>query len=431
MLDSLKQKKIAILGFGKEGQATFEYLKKHGVSVAAVLDKNAEQFNNAQTDLSGVTCIGGEAYLDSINEFDLLFRAPGIPRNHPKLLAYKNQDAVYSHTKLFFEICPCDVVGVTGTKGKTTTASLIYEILKRSGKSVFLGGNIGVPPLSFVDHLNSDSVAVLELSSFQTIDLHKSPHTGVILTVTSDHLDDGSFRPSSHSTTAEYLGAKAQMIAHQDENDFAILHPSLGEVFLNSGRGRKIFFDAKSYEGYLTNLLGSHNFENIAAAAETCKALGVAEDVIRIAVAEFAGVPQRLQFVGEKNGIKYVNDSASTNPDSTLAAIESFDSGLVLIIGGYDKGIDYKNLCARILSANHIKGLVVVGDLSAKLLPLLQGFKGKILTGSQNMQEIIDQANSLAETGDVILLSPAAASFGMFKDSKDRGSQFDQTIKSL
>jgi UDP-N-acetylmuramoylalanine--D-glutamate ligase len=337
---------------------------------------------------------------------------------------------VYSHVKLFMDLCPCPAIAVTGTKGKTTTTTLIFEILKKAGLDVRLGGNIGTPPLDFVHELTPESVAVLELSSFQTIDLHKSPHVGVILTVTSDHLDDGSFRPSSHSSLAEYFQAKAQLIANQTPEDFAVLHPGLGEVFTEAGQGKKVFYDATAAESFERKLLGNHNLENIAAAAAACSVFGVDDESIRTAVAEFGGVPQRLQLVGERDGVKYVNDSASTNPDSTSAAIDSFASGVILIIGGFDKGLDYSGLGNKIKSSPQVKGLVVIGDLTPKILAAVNGFTGKALTGAKDMKEIVSQARSLSAPGDVVLLSPAAASFDMFKNSKDRGSQFDQEVQA-
>lgn len=414
MAIDLNNKKIAILGFGVEGQAVAEYLKKKNIPLAAILDQK-ENPN----------------YLDNLSDYDVIFRSPGVPRNHPKLLAYPNQENIYSMTKLFFDLCPCPIISVTGTKGKTTTTSLIYEIIKASGKKTFLGGNIGKPLLEFVDDLDAESVAVVEMSSFQAQDLQKSPHVGVILNVTHDHLDDGTFRPASHTTQDEYLRAKAQMIANQGPEDFAVLHYELGEIFTKSGQGKKIIFKPEDAAGYETKLLGQHNLENISAAVHAAQAFGIPEGVIKQAVAEFKGVPQRLEVVAEKNGIKFVNDSASTNPDSTIAAIKAFDSNLVLIIGGSDKQLDYTDLCKLIIKSPHIKALVVIGQIQGLILSAVQGYKGQVLTGATNMQEIITQALSVTKPGDTILLSPAAASFGMFKHSKDRGQQFNDIVQSL
>jgi UDP-N-acetylmuramoylalanine--D-glutamate ligase len=429
----LQGKKIAILGFGKEGQATFAYLKKIGIIATAILDA-APELKPEQVAATGgdaVRFVGGSGYMDGLDEYDLIFRSPGVPRSHPKLLAYANQDAIFSHIKLFFDRCPGSIIAVTGTKGKTTTTSLIYEILKRSGKKAFLGGNIGETPLDFMDQVTRDSLVVLEVSSFQAQDLHKSPRVGVILNVTHDHLDDGTFRAASHATNDEYLRAKAQLIANQTEDDAAILHPGLPELFRNSGRGRKVMIRPDDFRDWERKLLGDHSLENIGAAVLACREVGVADDNMRKTVAEFSGVPMRLQLVAEKKGVKYVNDSASTNPDSTIAAIRSFKGNVVLILGGSEKGLDYGELGRVILGSSHVKAIVAIGQVAPKIIAAVEGFQGRILTGAGDMAQIISQANSAAQTGDTVLLSPASASFGMFENSKDRGSQFDLAVEAL
>jgi UDP-N-acetylmuramoylalanine--D-glutamate ligase len=425
MLEKFIGKRIAILGFGKEGQATFDYLSRHGVQISAILDQAAApKFHVPE----GARYVGGESYLDGLDEFDFIFRSPGFPRTHPRLSSFPNQENIYSHMKLFLDLCPCIVVAVTGTKGKTTTAALIDHIMKCAGKRTFLGGNIGQPPLNFVDAVSADDVVVLEISSFQSQDLHRSPHIGVILNVTQDHLDDGTFRPASHASLQEYLEAKANLIKHQSPKDFAILHPALGGLFTGSGQGKKVVFDPASAASYQTRLLGSHNLENISAAVAAMQVLGQTEDVIRKGVAGFPGVAQRLQLVAEKRGVKYYNDSASTNPDSTIAAISSFSQPVILIVGGSEKGLDYTELGQKIVNSPHVRGLVLVGQVAPKILSAISGFKGEIRDGAHNMEEIVRQADSIAASGDVVLLSPAAASFDMFENSKDRGVQFDREV---
>lgn len=429
----LKGKKIAILGFGKEGQATFEYLQGHGIPVSAVLD-GKDSLTPDQQDVIKKTAaefIGGSKYLDTLNDYEVIFRSPGMPRMHPKLLAFKDQEAILSNTKLFFELCPCPIIAVTGTKGKTTTVSIIYEVAKAAGKKVFLGGNIGEPPLAFLKDLSPDALAILEVSSFQAQDLHKSPHVGVILNVTHDHLDDGTFRAASHASNQEYLLAKAQLIAHQTDKDVAILHSELGDIFKNSGRGRKIIMNPEEFKNWSRRIPGEHNLENISAAVLTCRELGISEEVIKSVIEKFAGVQFRLQTVAEKHGVTFINDSASTNPDSTIAAIHSFTRPLVLILGGAEKGLDYSELGKLIRNSSHVKALVVIGQIAPKILAAVEGFTGKIITGALNMTQIISQVNSVTEPGDIVLLSPAAASFGMFENSKDRGHQFNRAIESL
>jgi UDP-N-acetylmuramoylalanine--D-glutamate ligase len=416
MLEQLTGKKIAILGFGQEGQACLSYLTRHGIKPTAILDLAPEP---GAAIPAGVNYVGGESYLDALKDYDFIFRSPGMPRMHPKLLAYPNQAAIYSQTKLFFDLCPSMIVAVTGTKGKTTTANLMAQIFTAAGKKVWMGGNMGTPLLEFVDDIKPEDVTVLELSSFQTHDLHKSPHVGVILNVTQDHLDDGT----------EYVRAKANLIAHQGSDDVAVLHPALGAEFIGSGQGRKVILDPKSAAKYKRTILGEHNLENIAAASQAALAAGVTEDVIAQAVGSFAGVPQRLQKVAETGGISYYNDSASTNPDSTIAAIASFTQPIILILGGSEKNLDFAELGRKIVSAPNVKGLVVIGQVAKKILASAKGYSGQTAAGAKNMAEIVAQARAMAEPGDVILLSPGAASFGMFKNSKDRGNQFDAEVK--
>jgi UDP-N-acetylmuramoylalanine--D-glutamate ligase len=250
-----------------------------------------------------------------------------------------------------------------------------------------------------------------------------------VLNITADHLDEsGTYEKSSHATVKEYFDAKLQILAHQTKNDFAIISHLLPSSVRNAGLGQKIIFMPEDVADFEYQILGKHNLENIAAAAAVARVLKIPEAKTRTAVKEFKGLPHRLQKILTKDSITYIDDSISTNEDSTIAAINAFETPIILIVGGSSKGLDYQKLGAAIKSAKHLKGLIVVGEEGPRILHITEGYKGTVLTGARNMPEIVSQAKSIAEPGDTILLSPAAASFDMFKNYKDRAEQFVSEI---
>ncbi|HYE21965.1 MAG TPA: Mur ligase family protein, partial [Verrucomicrobiae bacterium] len=308
MLENLVNKKIAILGLGVNNRQLADYLTQKGITFEVV---------------DGWT--SNKELADKIIQFDLVFRTPGIPVNSQAIqTAIQKGIQIYSQTKLFFDLCPCPIIGVTGTKGKGTTSSLIFKILVQGKKRAWLAGNIGKDPFEFIDELKPDDIVVLELSSFQLQDIHRSPHIAVVLNITSDHVNP-NLEMATHYTQEEYIGAKSNIIKFQTDSDFAILHRELPDWFKSLGSGKKIYIDPSTAESYTTKLIGNHNHENIAAAIAVGKLLLVNENDIRKAVAEFEPLPHRLQIVGTNSGITYVDDSISTNVDSTIAAIKSFD----------------------------------------------------------------------------------------------------------
>jgi UDP-N-acetylmuramoylalanine--D-glutamate ligase len=409
MLEDLNGKKIAIVGMGINNQKLGEYLGKHGIKFEII-----ENWGK-NSDLVG-----------KLDSHDIIFRTPGLPYLSPAIQqAKRNGVEISSQTKLFFELCPAKIIGITGTKGKGTTATLIAKILEAGDYKVWLGGNIGVDPFEFLDFVHESDMVVLELSSFQLQDLGRSPHIAVVLNITADHLDDsGNYEKSSHATLEEYLDAKLQIIAHQNESDFAVISHDLPEKVKNIGKGQKIIFKPSFVSDFEYQLIGKHFLENIAAAAAVGKILNIPEEKIRQVVAEFKGLPHRMQKIGEKDGITYINDSLGTNEDTAIAAIKAIKTPLVVIMGGSSKGLDYKNLGEVVKNQPNIKAVVIVGEVAPKILEQIQGFSGKILSDAKNMKEILKQARSVAEPGDTILLAPAAASFDMFKGYADRGNQF-------
>lgn len=440
-LDDLKNHRIGILGFGQEGQAVLKYLADHELS-ATVYDQK-----------------DGDNYLDSISDCTLLFRSPGIWRKHPKILdAEKAGVVITSQTKWFFENSKATIIGVTGTKGKGTTSSLIYEILKASGKKaeqdVFLTGNIGkIQPLEFIDSTNENTIVVYELSSFQLQDLTQSPHVGICLMTTSDHLNH-------HEHLEEYHGAKAAITAFQTDANTAIYNNDYeaSSKIGSAGFGEKLVISAQKQpvsgafisgdkiivsnpkagiENYeidctVRKLRGAHNLENIAAASLAGVTMGIDLETISKTVNDFAGLEHRLQFVGEINGVSYYNDSISTVPETTIAALNSFDQPIHLLIGGSDKGLDYSMLVKDISSRSNIASLNFLGEIGAKLKTSFEVNQTSIpLFGSfSNFKESMTSISERAKVGEIVLLSPASASFDMFKNYADRGNQFVALVKN-
>jgi len=451
-----KGKKIAVLGTGIEGLSSAKFLKEAGALVTLLDQKNQDQLT-ADTIMAArslnLDVYWGANYLTFLNQFEIIVRTPSIRPDLPTLSLAKGHGAlVTSNTQIFFDLCPCPIIGVTGTKGKGTTSTLIYEILKKEGKSVFLGGNIGNPPLDFLAQLKPSDLVVLELSSFQLFDLTKSPQVAVVLMVTSEHLD-------WHKDATEYKEAKFNIVRNQRPEDFAIVNIDyqVSREFLQVGQGQKISVSSHSTleSGvYLKNefvyrnfgkeekvveiekvgLIGPHNLENVVAAVGAASALSVSVDSISQAIQEFKGLEHRLELVREEAGVKFYNDSFSTTPETAIAAIKSFQDREILILGGSDKGSDYTELGRTIVSAQNVKALVLIGQMGSKIKLAVEAagsFSGKILEGAKNMEEIVTQAKSVAQSGDVVLLSPACASFDMFPNYKERGRQFKEVVNSI
>ena len=419
----LKDKKVAILGLGREGLSTLKFLKKNKIKPDVLDIKN---------DPKGVRKSGpygaGKNYLDRIADYDLVFRTPGFPRLHPKLLAAEKKGIrVSSNTKLFFDLCPAKIIGITGTKGKTTTTFLIYEILKsKFGKKVFIAGNFGKPALDILPKLTKKSLVVLELSSFQLQDLSKSPDVAVITNISIDHMDSsGKFGPATHQTEKEYFNAKINIVKHQKMAGLAVINKILKNKTKKIGRGKKIYCSPSPVQ---TKLLGTHNLENIALAVEVGKIFNVPKQKIIKAVKDFKGVKHRLEFVKKINDISFYNDSAATNPDATLAALKSFKESLHIILGGSDKGLDYRKLARFILKSKNIKSAALIGQIKNTLYKLIGPKKSKKI---KTLKDAVLYLFKKSGKNEVVLLSPAAASFDMFESYAHRGKEFKKIVNRL
>lgn len=442
--------KIAILGFDREGQATLRFLMREPEFRDAeiwVLDKKKDIEVPA-----GVRSRLGDEYLAGLDQFDMIVRTPGARIHLPEIQSViAHGTNVTSGTKLFFDRCPGRIVGITGTKGKGTTTTLTYEILKRGGKKAFIAGNIGKPALDILPDMDADSWAVLELSSFQLIDLTKSPHVGVALMVTSEHLD-------WHKNVEEYAAAKAAIVKFQSPDDYAVLaedYPrsisyremTRGKVFTFSRNhpvkrgtwaedGAFWFSDDAGEKEKICDVAalqipGKHNWENASAAITVGKVLGVANADIAAAIKEFHGLEHRLEFVAELNGVRYYNDSYSTTPDAAMVAIEAFDAPKIMILGGSSKNSDFAALGKTISESKTVKAIIGIGVEWPRIKEHIHNPGVQIIEGCKTMPEIMLAARAAAAPGDVVILSPACASFGMFKSYTDRGEQFKAAVKTL
>lgn len=471
-IKDLHNKRVAVLGFGQEGQAVSRYLSNHNINCVVFDEKPYENWDENIRILIenqlGITTITGLGYLDKLTTFDYIFRSPGFWRKHPVLLAAETAAAkITSQTKWFMEHTPAITIGVTGTKGKGTTCSLIYEIIKRAQVSrhssivnaqLYLTGNIGkVQPLDFLDTLHTDDVVVYELSSFQLQDLETSPDYSVCLMVTSDHLNH-------HQTLHEYHEAKSTIAKYQTKHQSIVYNSDYLAANLIGKQGNGIKYQVTKQaldpmmQGALIDekqncitiqgqmltsmvidcsqrkLRGNHNLENIAAASLVAAQLGIEANIIEPTVKEFPGLEHRLQFVGTVQSVSYYNDSISTVPDTTIAAIHSFIEPVILIVGGSNKGIPYEHMVNDIIAQSNIKAVAIMGETGIIIDQLLQNKRfSKPIIGHANSSfaEILTAITALAEPGDAVLLSPASASFDMFKNYADRGNQFVAYVNSL
>ena len=452
----LQNKKVAVIGFGLEGQAVTKFLLKHGVK-PVLFDQNQLSTTNKQyLKNKSIKFTQGKEAFKKITGFDLVFRSPGVPLSKLKSLTSE----ITSQTKYFFEHCPAQIIGVTGTKGKGTTSTLIYKILKESEKrlhrKVYLTGNIGkIQALDFISRLKPNDLVVYELSSFQLQDLRISPHVAVVLMTTSEHLD-------YHKNLFEYLKAKSNITKYQASKDFAVVNLDYENSVKigKQGKGSKNFFSIKKvlsngsyYSGeavYLKNskhlnpvkiidvknllLRGEHNYENVCAAIQATTLLGSSIFEMQRVLKNFKGLEHRLERLGQKKGISFYNDSFSTTPETTIAAIKSFNEPEILILGGSSKKSNFKILGKIISNTHNIKALILIGQEAKRILqeiPKSWLVSHKIYIGAKNMKEVFSQISKIAIAGDVVLFSPACASFDMFQNYIDRGLQFKKNYKTF
>ena len=440
-------RKIAVLGLGISNRPLVRLLLEAGLHVTGCDRTPRENLEEEVLDLERRGCIlkVGEGYLEDL-EADLVFRTPGMHPNIPALAALRERGAeVTSEMEIFFECCPCTILAVTGSDGKTTTTTLISEMLKAAGKTVWLGGNIGTPLLPRCREMKAEDFAVVELSSFQLMDMKRSPHVAVVTNLAPNHLD-------VHKDMEEYIWAKENLFRFQKENDVLILNADneITQKFVGNG-ATKFFSRRQETNGVWekdgtvyrngqplmekTDILlpGEHNVENYMAAILAVEGL-VEDETIRQVARTFGGVEHRIELVRIKDGVRYYNDSIASSPTRTIAGLKSFREKVLLIAGGYDKHIPYDVLGLEI--CRHVKKLFVNGATADQIRAAVE----KAPEYRPGCPEIVDcgdfttavqMAAAAAEPGDVVLMSPASAAFDQFKNFMVRGNYFKKLIMEL
>lgn len=435
--------KIAIVGYGLQGRSAYDYWKSADNQITVCdADESLELPDDVTSKL-------GPDHLQDLDTFDLIIRSPIV---HPRDIITANgadiAKKITTVTNEFLAVCPTrNVIGVTGTKGKGTTSTLIAKMLEAAGKRVHLGGNIGTPPLDLLkDDIRSDDWVVLELANFQLIDLKKSPMMAVCLMVVPEHLN-------WHADMAEYTTAKQQLFVWQTFDDIAIYFADneYSTQIAAAGNGAKVPFfaapGARVVEGKIVigdedgmqeicsvdelKLLGEHNWQNACAAVTAAWQVTHSVSALKEVLTSFSGLEHRLELVTELDGIRYYDDSFGTTPETAIVAIQAFKESKVVILGGSDKGASYEDLAAAVRD-NNVREVLLIGDQAPRIQAALEavGFTA-FEPGGETMPEIVEKARGRAEEGDIVLLSTGCASFGMFKNYKDRGDQFKQAVRAL
>ena len=443
---SLKDKRIAVLGLGVSNRPLVRLLLDFGCQVTGCDKTPREKLDGEVLELekAGCTLHVGENYLDGV-EADVVFRTPGMHPANPAIQALVSLGAqVTSEMEVFFEVCPCTILAVTGSDGKTTTTTLVSEMLKAEGKTVWLGGNIGTPLLPLVRQMQPSDFAVVELSSFQLMDMKRSPARAVITNLAPNHLD-------IHKDMAEYVQAKTNIFRYQDENGILILNADNPITAAFRGNGKTLFFsrqkeaDVCLVDGVICRhgekvlktseilIPGVHNVENYMAAIAMVDGL-VSDETIRQVARTFGGVEHRLELVRELRGVKYINDSIGTSPTRTAAGLHALKTKPIVIAGGYDMHIPFDGLGDELCL--HAKRVYLTGDTAEKIRDAV--FASKFYKPDTPDVQLIDDfteavltAASSAEAGDIVLLSPACAAFDRFKNFAQRGEYFKKLIMEL
>lgn len=458
MVNGKQPMRIGIVGWGVEGQSVYRFFGPEH-SYLIVSEESRDDFPQESETVKvqfipkertpGVASnVADLNYLEGINACDKIVYTPTAYKNLQKVFgdspAFWSKATTSLH--IFFENTKTkNIIGVTGTKGKGTTSTLIAKMIEAQGKKVFLGGNIGKSVLDFVREVQPDDWVVLELSSFQLFKLDRSPHIAVCLMLTQEHMD-------WHADMKEYLEAKANIFKYQRLDDIAVYFAKdeNSKKLANYSSGKKIPFFEKpgAYvrgDGMIVigdnkieiisrsevKLLGEHNLQNICAALTAVFEAVGGVDKAKAVLSSFSGLEHRLELVRSLQGVKYYDDSFATTPDAAIVALRAFKEPKVVILGGSDKGLPFEQLADEVAKSN-VRHAIVIGSTSEKISALLKGRGFSAITlGLEKMLDIVKVARKLAQPGDVVLLSTGCASFGLFKDYKDRGNQFKQAVLAL
>lgn len=443
-------KNVAVIGLGVSNLALIKFLQAAGAKISGRDLKTREELGErfAELESLGIELILGREYLGGLNAFDIVMVSPGVPKDLPELVAVKQMGKQSSEISLVFQHSQAPIYGITGSSGKTTTTTLVGEMLKESGLKTYVGGNIGTPLINELVNMRPSDRVLLELSSFQLEDLTKSPHGAIITNITENHLD-------FHHTLDNYIRAKEQIYRHQNPGDFLVLNyddpltrrmarEARGQVYFFSlttpvQRGAYckgedfIFVDKQETVSFLKRselaLPGEHNVANFLAAAIFSHLMGANWDAIIHVGKTFSGVPHRLEFVLELDGVRYYNDSVATTPDRTLAALRSFQEPIILIAGGSDKQLSFDQLGHFI--HGRVKYLILLGVTAPKIRQAVLAAGDFPIDLVDTMEEAVERAGSLAQAGDVVLLSPACASFDQYRNYMARGAHFRELVRNL
>lgn len=460
-LEHLEGKSIAVIGMGVSNTPLIRMLLRAELKVTVCDKSPRERVAELAAELEslGARLQLGPDYLEKLYRYDVIFRTPGLSPNHPELVkAVERGRTVTSEMELFFQLCPCRIIGVTGSDGKTTTTTLISEFLREAGFNVYVGGNIGKPLLPDIAGMVPEDMVVVELSSFQLMTMKRSPNISVFTNLSPNHLD-------YHHTMEEYTAAKMNIFLHQKEGDRAVFNydNDITRALAQKAPAETVYFSRKSsleekgvYLGpnypegeaiWLSNqqgrrlvlplsdirLPGVHNIENYMAAIAAVDGL-VPDKCVQAVAQRFTGVEHRIELVRELNGVKYYNDSIGTSPTRTMACLDSFDQKLILIAGGYDKGVPFTQLGVEIV--RQVKALILCGATAPAIRKAVEeaegyGESGLQLIETETLAAAVAAAQAAAVPGDVVVLSPACAAFDQFKNFMERGRVFKELVNAL
>lgn len=454
--NNIKGKKVAVVGLGVSNIPLIDYLHNLMADVTIFDERDLNKLDEnivKKIHDYGFELITGKNALHFLRGFNVIFRSPSCLPNTLQLVSEQKRGAIVtSEIEMLMNVCPCKIIGITGSDGKTTTTTLIYEILKKGGYNCHLGGNIGIPLFTEVKNFKEDDIVILELSSFQLMGMEISPDISVITNISPNHLD-------KHSSYEEYIEAKKNIFKFQDENGKVVLNydNDITKDLAKEVEGKVEFFSSKEKldDGVIfddntikeckdgvrkhiinvdeIHLRGLHNYENI------CAAIAATSDLVDLntqvnAIKEFTGVKHRLEFVKEINGVKWYNDSIGTSPSRTIAGLNSFDEKIVLIAGGYDKQLDYKPLVKPIL--DKVSKLILMGDTASKIYKAVMEETERLeivfpVYKCTSLEAAVTRAKNVAKPGEIVLFSPASASFDMFKNFEERGDKFKELVNKL
>ena len=424
MINDLKDKKICILGFGKEGRSAYNYLTKNGIT-------NIKVHDGKEQEVDGVY---GENYLDNLDEYDVIIKSPGISLFDRDITSY--QDKITSQLELLLKYSKYNIIGITGSKGKSTTTSLIYEMLKANGLDAHIMGNIGIPIFDTFDELNDDSYLVIEMAALQLEYVHHSPHIAVMTNLFEEHLD--------HFLTLDnYYNAKMQIMRFQNENDYAIYSIDNNDLkervnklnykghliptSINNVKDDYVIIDNKKVYNVndKRNIIGKHNLINIIEALNVANILKLDMNKCAEAINNFKSLPHRMQNVGTFNGITFYDDAIATIPQATIDCIDALGTVDTLITGGKDRGIDYQDLIDYINNSK-ITNVICMPETGYNIAPYLNKKVFKI----EDLEYAVKLAKKITKKGCICLLSPSASSYNQFKNFEEKGNFFQQYVKS-